>query len=531
MIRERKTGAQILCEAMSQEGVAHVFGFSYARTKPIYEALRLYPTIEHIPLRHEQACVHAADAVSRSSEKIGVAILNAGPGATNALTGIATAYTDSIPLILISVQVSSDLIGNDAFQEVDTIGITRPCTKHNYLVTKVEDLALTIKKAFYLAQTGRPGPVLIDIANDVLSEKAPFDYPLSVEIRSYHPPKKAFPKQIQKALSLIKSAKRPLILIGGGVVLSKAQAQAKNLIEQLGIPVVTSLQGINGIDSGLNLGFAGHDGSFLANEALRRSDVVLAIGTRLNERLFTPEAKETKRGDLKLIHLDIDPSSISKQLYADVPIVGDAKLAIEQFLALLEDVEIPTYHSWILELETLSKNHQSLRDDKGLSVCSVIEHILKAIDKEALVVTDVGAHQLQVAHKIIEYPKLQLISSAGFGTKGFGLPAAIGAQVANPDRQVVCFTGDGSIQMLLAELVLFKQKRLPIDIFILNNGYVADQAPRLEQPDFMLLAKAYDLPSVKIETLEALQRFLKERPQERSQAILVDVRLTSSGEK
>lgn len=474
------TGARILLECLKMEGVDTVFGYPGGTVINIYDELFSFRDIRHILPRHEQAGVHAADGYARATGQVGVAIATSGPGATNTITGIATAYMDSIPLVVITGQVPTALIGNDAFQEVDIIGITRPCTKHNFLVKDVKEIATIIKKAFYIARTGRPGPVLVDLPKDVQIATAEFHYPESVELRSYKPTVEGHPKQIEKAVSMLLSAKKPVIYVGGGVISGNAADELCEFATRLKIPVTTTLMGLGSFpeDSPLALKLLGMHGTYYANMAVTHCDMLMAVGARFDDRVtgkiatFAPHAK--------IIHVDVDPASIRKNVRVDLPIVGQVKDVLVRMLKVLEEqgdkaVEFTKgVESWLAEIAGWKEKHPMTYKQTASTIKPqyVIQKLRELSQPDAIVATDVGQHQMWTAQFFTFTRSRTLLSSGGLGTMGFGLPAAMGAQAAFPNRQVIAVCGDGGFQMNLQELATLVQNRLPVKIVILNNNFL-----------------------------------------------------------
>lgn len=464
-------GANILLEGLKREGVEVMFGISGGAVIDIFDAMYHETEIKFYHTRHEQAAAHAADGYARATGKAGVCIATSGPGATNLVTGIATAYMDSIPVVAITGQVYSHLIGNDAFQEADVTGITRPITKHNYLVKNVADMAITIKEAFHVAQTGRPGPVVIDIAKDAQRDETEFDYPEEADMRGYKPTYEGHPRQIASAAELINSAKQPVIYAGGGVIISGAHKELTELAEKAGIPVTTTLLGLGGFPetSELSLGMLGMHGTAYANNAVMESDLLIAIGARFDDRVtgkletFAPQAK--------IIHIDIDPSAISKNVVVDIPIVGDARRVLTRLNKVLEK---PDTESWLKKVDEWKQKYPLSYDQSGDSIKPqyVVEQIYEATKGEAIIATEVGQNQMWAA-QFYKYTKPRtLLSSGGLGTMGYGFPAAIGAQVGCPDKIVFDIAGDGSIQMNIQELTTVVANKLPVKVAILNNRYL-----------------------------------------------------------
>ncbi len=476
----KMNGARILLECFKLEGVDTVFGYPGGTVINIYDELFSCKEIRHILPRHEQAGVHAADGYARASGKVGVAIATSGPGATNTVTGIATAYMDSIPLVVVTEQVPTALIGHDAFQEADIVGITRPCTKHSFLVKDVRDLATIVKKAFYIARSGRPGPVLIDFPKDVQIATTEFKYPDSVEMRGYKPTLEGHPRQIEKAVGMILAAKKPVIYVGGGVILANASAELAEFARRAGVPVTTTLMGLGSFPGNdpLALGMLGMHGSYYANMAVSHSDLLVAIGARFDDRVtgkiatFAPHAK--------IIHVDVDPTSIKKNVRVDLPIVGDVRGVLVRMLKVLEEQcdAIEGFRQavapWLAEIDGWKAKHP-MTFKHSASVIKpqfVIQKLRELSDDNAIIATDVGQHQMWTAQFFKFTQPRTLLSSGGLGTMGFGLPAAMGAQAAFPKRQVIVICGDGGFQMNMQELATLVQNRFPVKICILNNNFL-----------------------------------------------------------
>ncbi len=520
------TGAEIVIRCLQEEKVDYVFGYPGGSVLHIYDELFKQDKVKHILVRHEQAAVHAADAFSRSTQRVGVAMVTSGPGATNAVTGIATAYMDSIPLVVISGQVPTTYIGQDAFQECDTVGITRPCVKHNFLVKDVRDLAATIKKAFYIASTGRPGPVVVDVPKDITAAKCKFEYPIDVKLRSYNPVIKGHSGQIKKAMQLLLGAKQPMIYTGGGVILSNASEQLTKLTRLLGFPITNTLMGLGaypGTDR-LFLGMPGMHGTVEANMAMQNCDVLLAIGTRFDDRVIgNPENFATV--PRKIIHVDIDPSSISKRVRVDVPIVGNVLDVLEEMIRLLEaESERKDISDWWAEIEGWrSRQCMNYAMKDTIMPQYVIEKLWEITGGDAIITSDVGQHQMWAAQYYKFDKPRRWLNSGGLGTMGVGLPYAIGAAFAHPDKQVACVTGDGSIQMCIQELSTAKQFGLPIKIINLNNRYLGmvrqwqemfysrrySQTYMDSIPDFVKLAEAYGHVGIRVDKPEDVVPALK----------------------
>ena len=541
------TGAEIVCRALAEEGVTKVFGYPGGAVIPIYDEIFKQSAFQHILTGHEQGAAHAADAYARATGKPGVLIVTSGPGATNAVTGISTAYSDSIPLIIISGQVGTSFIGTDAFHECDTVGITRPCVKHNFLVRHVEDLAKTIKEAFYIATTGRPGPVLIDIPKDIQLQECVFDYPEKVDIPTYKPITRGHMGQIRKALNALLDSARPLILVGGGVVLSDASELMNRFARLTGIPVISTLMGLGGFRGSDRkfLGMAGMHGTLEANYALQNSEVLINFGSRMEDRLVSnvPDFESRPR---TVIHIDVDPSSISKRVKAQIPIVGDVKSVLADMVSLLEEedyrqnTELLT--PWWNQIDEW-RSRKSLdypADSKSIMPEALVEKVQAAAPADTIYTTDVGEHQMYAAQYLkLDEPR-HFLTSGGQGTMGFGLPAAVGAAVAFPDKPVVCFTGDGSIQMCIQELITCKRYGLAPKIVIFNNGYLGMVAVwqklycggRLSettldpQPDFVALAKAYGHVGYRCRTYAELDAALKDAfGENRNECCVLDVQI------
>ncbi|MFA9275861.1 MAG: acetolactate synthase 3 catalytic subunit [Candidatus Aquirickettsiella gammari] len=514
------TGAEILVKCLAEEGVEHVFGYPGGAVLYIYDAIFNQRKFQHILVRHEQAAIHAADAYSRSSNKVGVALVTSGPGVTNAVTGLATAYMDSIPMIVISGQVPSHAIGEDAFQECDTVGITRPCVKHNFLVKDVRDLADTVKKAFFIATTGRPGPVLIDIPKDISNHKTTYHYPKEIEMRSYRPVDKGHAGQIRKAVQLLLQAERPMIYTGGGVILANAAPELNKLVDQLGFPVTNTLMGLGGYRAADDkfVGMPGMHGTYEANMAMQHCDVLIAIGARFDDRVIG-NPKHFASHPRKIIHVDIDPSSISKRVKVDIPIVGNVKDVLVEMLSQLAASDAkpnakPLADWWKQINKWRSQNCLAYADSSEIiKPQSIIQKVCEITKGDAFVTSDVGQHQMWAAQYYKFNQPRRWINSGGLGTMGVGLPYAMGVQMANPDATVACITGEASIQMCIQELATCKQYHLTPKIILLNNralGMVRqwqqiDYAGRYAEsymdslPDFTKLVEAYGHVGMKIE--------------------------------
>ncbi len=537
------TGAQIVVQALIQEGVIDIFGYPGGAVLDLYDALDQQDAIRHVLVRHEQGAVHAADGYARASGRTGVALVTSGPGVTNAVTGIATAYMDSIPLVVLSGQVPTRVIGSDAFQEVDAVGITRPCVKHNFLVKDVAELAVTIKKAFHIAGSGRPGPVLVDIPKDVSQAKRRFVYPKEIELRSYRPVTRGHPGQIRRALQLMLTARRPVLYTGGGVILDRAAAELTELARLLGFPVTNTLMGLGGFPGTdpLFLGMLGMHGTYEANMAMHEADVVVAIGARFDDRVVGNVSKFCPRA--KIIHMDIDPASISKTVKVDVPIVGSVKLVLSDMLTLLHQSgrrpDGEALAAWWAAIEGW-RSADCLRYDRHSAVIKpqqVIEQLYQLSNGEAIVTSDVGQHQMWAAQFYKFDRPNRWINSGGLGTMGFGLPAAIGAKLACPDDQVICVTGEASIIMCIQELSTALQYQVPITVVNLNNRYMGMvrqwqeffYAKRYAMsymaalPDFVKLAESFGHVGFQVKEPEQLRATLEQALAMRDRLVFVDV--------
>ena len=541
------SGADIIIEALREEQVTHVFGYPGGAVLHIYDAIYKQKDITHILARHEQGAVHEADGYARASGKVGVAIVTSGPGLTNAVTGIATAHADSIPLVVISGQVPSVLIGNDAFQEVDAVGITRPCVKHSFLVKDVTELALTIKKAFHIARSGRPGPVLIDVAKDVTGAFTDFNYPDEVSLRSYQPTVEGHVGQIKRALKSLKKAKRPVLYFGGGVILDNAHAELIDVARRLHLPVTGTLMGLGGYPGNdpQFLGMLGMHGTYEANMAMHHADVLFAVGARFDDRVtgdvnkFCPHAE--------IIHVDIDPSSISKNVTVHIPIVGSVRAVLGEMLHQMGEETADSAHTadWWAQIAKW-RAVDSLKyetDGERIKPQQVIETLYKLTGGRAIIASDVGQHQMWAAQYFPFHEPRRWINSGGLGTMGFGYPAAIGAKIARPEEDVYCITGDGSIQMMIQEMTTALQYQVPVKILCLNNGYLGmvrqwqeffyDRRYSMStmdvQPDFIKLAEAYGHSGVRIERPADLESALRDIVAQKDKTIFVDI-ITDPGE-
>ncbi len=536
------TGAEIVVRFLRDEGVKHIFGYPGGAVLHIYDELYKQEEVEHILVRHEQGATHAADGYARATGKPGVALVTSGPGATNAVTGIATAYMDSIPLIVLTGQVPTHLIGNDAFQECDSVGITRPCVKHNFLVKHVDDLAITLKKAFYIAMTGRPGPVVVDIPKDVTAQRTNYVWPEKVSLRSYNPVVKGHSGQIRRAAKLMASAERPMVYTGGGVVLGNGSESLTELVRLLGFPITNTLMGLGAYPATdpQFVGMLGMHGTYEANMAMHGCDVLVAIGARFDDRVtgniekFCPTAK--------IIHVDIDPASISKNVKVDVPIVGAVDNVLRELIGVIREEGLKpnaeALAKWWKQIEEW-RSTNCLRYQQGSDVIKpqyVLEQLYKVTRGDAYVTSDVGQHQMWAAQFYKFDKPRRWINSGGLGTMGFGLPAALGVQLAFPDETVVCVTGEGSIQMCIQELSTCLQYGLPVKVVNLNNRYLGMVRQWQEffyqgryamsymdaLPDFVKLAEAYGHIGMRIEKPADVTGALEEAMKVRDKVVFMD---------
>jgi len=534
-------GAEIIIEALREEQVEYVFGYPGGAVLHIYDAIYKQKDIVHVLSRHEQGAIHEADGYARASGKVGVAIVTSGPGLTNAVTGIATAHADSIPLIVFSGQVPSALIGNDAFQEVDAVGITRPCVKHSFLVKDVNDLAPTIKKAFHIARSGRPGPVLIDVPKDITGTFTTFSYPEGIEMRSYQPTIEGHVGQIKRALKSLKKAERPMLYFGGGVILDNAAEHLTEVARRLNLPVTATLMGLGGYPGNdpQFLGMLGMHGTYEANLATHHCDVLFAVGARFDDRVtgdlkkFCPQAE--------IIHVDIDPSSIAKNVVVHIPIVGSVRAVLREMLRQIGDEKADKAQTaaWWQQIEqwrAVNSLHYAKSEDR-IKPQQVIETLYKLTGGNAVIASDVGQHQMWVAQYFPFHEPRRWINSGGLGTMGFGYPAAIGAKVARPNEDVFCITGDGSIQMMIQEMTTALQYHIPVKILCLNNGYLGmvrqwqeffyDKRYSMSYmeslPDFVKLAEAYGHSGVRIEKPQELENKLREVIAMKDKTVFVDI--------
>ncbi len=549
-LMEKLSGAEMVVKSLIDQGVKHVFGYPGGAVLDIYDALHTVGGVEHILVRHEQAAVHMADGYARSTGDVGVVLVTSGPGATNAITGIATAYMDSVPMVVLSGQVASSLIGNDAFQECDMVGISRPIVKHSFLIKSAEEIPETIKKAFYIAASGRPGPVVIDFPKDTVNPalKFPYHYPESVSLRSYNPTLQGHKGQIKKALSKLVAAKKPVFYIGGGAINANCSAEIIELAESLKLPVVSTLMGLGAFPEThkQSVGMLGMHGTYEANKVMHNSDVIFAVGVRFDDR--TTNNLEKYCPNATVIQIDVDPTSISKTVNADIPIVGDAKSTLKQMLGQLDQAvakqDENALKDWWKDIEEWRKK-QCLRYETNQTKVKpqqAIEMIYRLTNGEAYVTSDVGQHQMFAA---LYYPfdkPRHWINSGGLGTMGFGLPAALGVKLAHPNSTVVCVTGDGSIQMNIQELSTALQYGLPVLVLNLNNGFLGmvkqwqdmiyqgrhSQSYMQSLPDFIKLAQAYGHVGISIASPDELEEKLKQalvEVNENQRLVFVDINI------
>ncbi len=539
------SGAEIVVQCLKSEGVEYMFGYPGGAVLHIYDAIFKQDDVQHILVRHEQGATHAADGYARATGKPGVALVTSGPGATNAVTGIATAYMDSIPMVVLTGQVPSPFIGSDAFQEVDTVGITRPCVKHNFLIKDINDIAQTFKKAFYIATSGRPGPVVIDIPKDITDPniKIPYEYPEKIRMRSYNPVTRGHLGQIKKAVKLMLSAKRPVLYTGGGVVIGDASGELTELARRLNFPITNTLMGLGAYpgDDRQFLGMLGMHGTYEANMAMHDTDVLIAIGARFDDRVtghiahFCPNAK--------IIHIDIDPSSISKNVRVDIPIVGPVKSVLKDMLNALEDEkrgpDKVALNSWWSQIEGW-RSADCLKYDKDSKLIKpqlAVETLYDVTGGDAFVTSDVGQHQMFAAQFYTFNKPRRWINSGGLGTMGFGLPAAMGVQLAYPDADVALITGEASVQMCIQELATCRQHDLPIKIILLNNGYMGMVRQWQEffydgryshsyvdaLPDFVKLSESFGHVGMKIDKPQDLEGAMREAFAMKDRLVFMDV--------
>ena len=539
------SGSEIIIQFLKDEGVKHLFGYPGGAVLHIYDALHQQDDVEHILVRHEQGATHAADGYARATGKPGVCLVTSGPGATNAVTGIATAFLDSIPLVVLTGQVPCHAIGTDAFQEVDAVGVTRACVKHNFLVKDLNKLAETLKKAFYVATSGRPGPVVVDIPKDITAPhiKIPYEYPKQVEMRSYNPNVKGHPRQIKRAVDLLLSAKRPMIYTGGGVVMSEASKELRQFVRKLGYPITQTLMGLGafpGTDP-LFIGMLGMHGTYESNMAMHDCDVLIAIGARFDDRItgvtgkFCPYAQ--------VIHIDIDPASISKSINANIPIVGDVKAVLKEMNKLLDKPDLPidkaALEAWWSKIKSWQsqKSFDYEKKDGLIQPQTAVEELYKITKGEAYITSDVGQHQMYAAQFYPFDEPRRWINSGGLGTMGFGLPAAMGVKLAFPDKEVACVTGEGSIQMCIQELSTCLQYDIPVKIINLNNRYLGMVRQWQEffyekryshvymdaLPDFVKLAEAYGHVGIRVDDPNDLHDAMKEAFKLKDRTVFLDI--------
>jgi len=539
-------GSEILVRCLQAEGVKYMWGYPGGAVLYIYDALYKQDTIEHVLVRHEQAAVHAADGYARATGDVGVALVTSGPGVTNAITGIATAYMDSIPMVIITGQVPTPAIGLDAFQECDTVGITRPIVKHNFLVKDVSELAATMKKAFHIARTGRPGPVVVDVPKDVSLKTTAFHYPESVEMRSYNPVRKGHGGQIRKAVQLLLNAKRPYIYTGGGVILGEASAELRELVNMLGYPSTSTLMGLGAIPASDKtfLGMLGMHGTYEANMTMQNADVVIAVGARFDDRVIG-NPKHFAQVERKIIHIDIDPSSISKRVKVDIPIVGDVKDVLIEMIAQIKESQVKpdqnALAAWWNQVNEWKKRDclKFKTSDEVIKPQYVVQKLAElTAGTDYYITSDVGQHQMFAAqYSKFEEPR-RWINSGGLGTMGVGLPYAMGIKLAKPDADVFCITGEGSIQMCIQELSTCLQYRTPVKVLSLNNRYLGmvrqwqqlDYGSRYSHsymdalPDFVKLAEAYGHIGMLIERPSDVEGALREAIKLKDRSVFLDIR-------
>lgn len=522
------TGAQILLRVLKDEGVDIIFGYQGAAVMDIYHEL-VKTDIRHVAVRHEQAAIHAADGYARSCGKVGVCLVTSGPGATNTVTGIANAYMDSIPVVILTGQVPTQLIGNDAFQEVDIVGITRPCTKHNYLVSQIEDLAKTVKEAFHIARSGRPGPVLVDLPKNMINSKILYKEPEKVSVRSYNPTYNPNMKQLQKVVKLVAEAERPMIFAGGGVILSKGSKELTQFARKIQAPVTMSLMGLGAFPGSdpLSLGMIGMHGTYRANMCSGASDLIIAVGVRFDDRVTGKT--EAFASQAKIVHIDIDPTSIRKNIPVAVPVVGDCKITLGHLNRLVTEVKLGNLKkkrsAWFKQIQDWKDTNPLAYDQKDtIKPQYVVEKLYELTKGKAIVTTEVGQNQMWAAQYYLFDKPSHFITSGGLGTMGFGFPAAIGAQIAFPNKLVIDIAGDGSIQMNIQEMATAVQCNLPIKIVILNNGYLGMVRQWQElfydkcyactgmeaSPDFIKLAEAYGAVGLRAVKPAEVETVLKE---------------------
>ncbi|AXH09807.1 acetolactate synthase, large subunit, biosynthetic type [Malaciobacter halophilus] len=532
----KMTGAKMVIESLHQEGVKTVFGYPGGAIMNVYDEIYKQNYFEHILNRHEQASIHAAEGYARSTGKVGVAIVTSGPGFTNAVTGLATAYMDSIPLVVISGQVPTAIIGTDGFQEIDAVGISRPCTKHNYLVNKIEDLPRIIKEAFHIASTGRPGPVHIDIPKDITAQVANFEYPKEVNLPTYKPTVKYNKRQLKKAMTAISKAKKPLLYVGGGAILANCGHEIREFAKKANIPVVETLmaRGIMGHDNPLLIGMLGMHGEFAANMAAYETDLLISLGARFDDRVTGRLDEFASKA--KVIHVDIDPATIEKLVKADYPIVGDLKVTVEGMLSTLGEFELNDYSNWVALLNEYREKEPLRYIDSNTVIKPQwpIQRVGEILGSKAIVSTDVGQHQMWTAQFYpFSFPR-QFITSGGLGTMGFGLPAAMGVAKGNPDKVSINFSGDGSILMNIQELMTCVESNLPVITIILNNNYLGmvrqwqtmfyenrlSETDLSMQPDFKMLIEAFGGIGYRVTTKDEFDKALKDAVDKKKPAMI-----------
>ncbi|WP_297440586.1 acetolactate synthase large subunit [Sulfurimonas sp.] len=520
------SGAQMVIEAFIAEGVDTVFGYPGGAIMNVYDEIYKQDGFKHILNRHEQASVHAAEGYAKASGKVGVAMITSGPGFTNAVTGLADAYMDSVPLVVVSGQVPMSLIGTDGFQEIDAIGISRPCTKHNYLVTDAKDLPRILKEAFYIARSGRPGPVHVDIPKDVTAQIAEFNYDVALDLETYKPHTKGSPRQIKKAMEAIASAKRPLFYLGGGIINSKAAYEVREFVQKTGIPAVETLmaRGVLSYDDELLVGMLGMHGSYAANMAMSETDLVIGLGARFDDRVTGKLSEFAKNA--AVIHVDIDPASISKLVHADFPIVGDLKSVVTEMLEQVEKIDSDNYESWRETISNFAELHPLTfhEDTDRIKPQWVVKRVGELLGDSANISTDVGQHQMWAAQFYPFTRPNQWITSGGLGTMGFGFPAAIGVKAATSEKTSINFSGDGSILMNVQELMTAVEKKIPVINIILNNNFLGmvrqwqtlfydkrhSETDLSVQPDFVKLSEAFGGIGYRVKTKEEFDAALKD---------------------
>lgn len=532
----KMTGAKMVIESLHQEGVKTVFGYPGGAIMNVYDEIYKQNHFEHILNRHEQASIHAAEGYARSTGKVGVAIVTSGPGFTNAVTGLATAYMDSIPLVVISGQVPTAIIGTDGFQEIDAVGISRPCTKHNYLVNKIEDLPRIIKEAFHIASTGRPGPVHIDIPKDITAETGNFEYPKEINLPTYKPTVNYNKRQLKKAMTAISKSKKPLLYVGGGAILANCEHEIREFAKKANIPVVETLmaRGIMGHDNPLLIGMLGMHGEFAANMAAYETDLLISLGARFDDRVTGRLDEFASKA--KVIHVDIDPATIAKLVRADYPIVGDLKVTVAGMINTMGDFEFNDYINWVALLKEYREKEPLRYIDSNTVIKPQwpIQRVGEILGSKAIVSTDVGQHQMWTAQFYpFSFPR-QFITSGGLGTMGFGLPSAMGVAKGNPDKISINFTGDGSILMNIQELMTCVESNLPVITIILNNNYLGmvrqwqtmfyenrlSETDLSMQPDFKMLIEAFGGIGYRVSTKEEFDKALKDAVEKKKPAMI-----------